>query len=94
MKIEKIIVKQNVYNPIYCHNKDCKRLKEYIISYDEPGFIFYSRKGPAIRSQTIAVKMTFGIYPNETELYFCRSCVDDLYLLFKEKLDTRLWLFE
>lgn len=94
MKIEKIITKQNIYNPIICFNTNCKRLKEYILQKGDPLWASYSREGPAIITGTIAVKIIFGTYPYEKEIYFCRSCVDDVFEIFKQKLDTRLWIFE
>lgn len=64
-----------------CRNGKCKKLPQYI-----------SAKGRILKDTTCVVISISGA-SGWAEAYYCRDCVDQLYLELKTKLNPNLWVF-
>lgn len=65
----------------HCRNPNCKRNPEHMINI--LGDVWY------IKVDTTVARLAI----KSNEEYYCRGCIDELYLLFKAKLDAKLWAF-
>jgi len=65
-----------------CRNGKCKKLPQFI-----------SAKGRILKD-TICIAITVHGASGWTTAYYCRDCVDELYLELKAKLNHNLWVFQ
>jgi hypothetical protein len=65
----------------HCANPKCQHDPKHMINI--LGSVWY------IKVDTSVALITMG---NAAE-YYCRGCIDDVYNLFKMKLDTKMWAF-
>jgi hypothetical protein len=65
-----------------CRGNNCKKLPEYI-----------NRKG-RIRKDTSCAILSMDTSSGWATAFFCRSCIDQLYLDMKMALDPKLWIFK
>ena len=68
----------------FCMHESCKKDFQYV-----------TPKG-RIRKGTTAAVITHKVnsaYNTEAHFYYCRSCIDQLLLDCRAKLDSKLWIF-
>lgn len=65
-----------------CRGKSCKLIQEYI-----------SDKG-RIKKDTTCVAITMTSAAGWNTSYYCRDCIDQLYLEMKKVLNPNLWIFK
>jgi hypothetical protein len=69
------------HSGIHCANSNCKHSPEHMINI--LGNVWY------IKVDTTAARLAI----KHNEEYYCRGCIDELYQMFKIKLDSKLWAF-
>jgi hypothetical protein len=65
----------------HCANRNCKNNPEHMVNI--LGSVWY------IKVDTTVATISVG---GRTE-YYCRGCIDEVYQLMKQKLDSKLWAF-
>jgi hypothetical protein len=65
-----------------CDGLNYKKNPEYF--YCILGSIYHLRTGSTVAEIVLN---------NSDYEYYCRDCIDDLYVYIKSRLDTKLWIF-
>lgn len=68
-----------------CANPTCPRDPEYVNT------ILTTHH---IKTGTICAMIRIGKRWDTKTVFYCRSCIDDVYKMIKSKLDTKLWSFQ
>jgi hypothetical protein len=66
----------------FCRSRDCKHLPEYI-----------TEKTHRIKTGTTCAAITMSSAAGWNTSYYCRDCIDKLYLDIKTILNPALWIF-
>lgn len=68
----------------FCMHPSCKKESQYV-----------TPKGRIRKGTTAAVisHKVHGKYVYESHFYYCRTCIDQLLLDCRAKLDSKLWIF-
>ncbi len=64
----------------YCRHLDCDKSPEYI-----------NKRG--IKAGTICAAISMGSAGGFNTSYYCRGCIDKIYLDIKTILNPKLWIF-
>jgi hypothetical protein len=80
-------VKKIHWNGCQCSNENCKQLPQYIHYVEGP--YHHSKMDWYIKPDTIVAFVGSGPHS-----IYCRDCIDELYLMLKSKLDSKLWSFQ
>jgi hypothetical protein len=75
-----------------CANPNCQHLPEYI-EYIPRQSLWVGEKYYLKAGTTCAVISLSGFHIDTNE-YYCRGCIDEVYQMIKSKMDTKLWAFQ
>lgn len=76
----KILLKKST-GRVKCRNRNCKKNDKYI-----------NEKG-RIRRDTTCIGITMDSGAGSNTSYYCRECIDEIYLDMKKCLNPNLWIF-